>query len=211
MNQQFEFQYRAIAEGFLGVILRHTGEESAGPLSRTILAEQEALEDRHAEWVVDDASRFHLRLTALILAAYRALLASMTGEAVLALLRSALIEPARPWVRGGTAMLLDNAPDPMAAIVKVSKEREETFYGPTFTFARERDDAGAYLLNIEVCFYHRFFTANGAPELTPVMCDWDTNTWAEAIVPQRHGFRFERPTTLGYGGDKCRFHFRRNE
>jgi len=212
MNQQFEFQYRAVADGFLGVIRRHAGESTSvgGPLSQTILTEQAVLEARHADWVVDEASRCHLRLTALILAAYRTLSASMSDkEEILSLLRRALIEPSRPRVRGGTAMMLDHAPDPMAAIVKVSKDREEGFYGSSFTFVRERDDAGAYLLNIEGCFYHRFFTANGAPELTPVMCDWDTNTWAEAIVPERHGFRFERPTTLGDGGDKCRFHFRR--
>ena len=40
--------------------------------------------------------------------------------------------------------------------------------------------------------------------LTPVFCDWDAN-WASAIDPARHGFRFERPTTLGLGGDGCYF------
>ena len=40
----------------------------------------------------------------------------------------------------------------------------------------------------------------------PVFCDMDTN-WMDAVEPGRHGFRFERPTTMGYGGDRCRFWF----
>lgn len=52
------------------------------------------------------------------------------------------------------------------------------------------------------------FARAGVPELTGVLCEFDRN-WFEAIEPERHGFRFERTTTLGHGGTHCPFHFHR--
>ena len=50
--------------------------------------------------------------------------------------------------------------------------------------------------------------ASSAAELTPVMCAFD-KAWIEAIDPARHGFRFDRATTIGHGGSHCPFHFSR--
>jgi hypothetical protein len=90
-----------------------------------------------------------------------------------------------------------------------SRTRATHTYGATFEFEHEGDGSGDFFAsNVTRCFYHTFFLANGAPELTPVFCDWD-NLWAEEIVPARHGLRFARPTTLASGGDMCRFQFHR--
>ncbi|GAB4583797.1 L-2-amino-thiazoline-4-carboxylic acid hydrolase [Nocardia sp. IFM 10818] len=43
---------------------------------------------------------------------------------------------------------------------------------------------------------------------TPVLCEFDANRIG-AIEPERHGFRFERTTTIGVGGSHCPFHFDR--
>lgn len=51
--------------------------------------------------------------------------------------------------------------------------------------------------------------ANDATELGAAMCEFDGN-WMSAIDPERHGFRFERPTTIGCGGTHRPFHFRRD-
>jgi hypothetical protein len=125
-------------------------------------------------------------------------------------LREAFIKPTRDFVREATTQMLDAAPDPLHALAEVSKFREEHFYGAGFTFEHERDDNQAYLVNVRRCFYHNFFVANGAPELTPIFCDFDAN-WIDAIDPARHGVRFERTTTMGYGGTMCPFHFYRIE
>ncbi|MFI0738969.1 L-2-amino-thiazoline-4-carboxylic acid hydrolase [Streptomyces sp. NPDC021100] len=50
--------------------------------------------------------------------------------------------------------------------------------------------------------------ANGAGRLTPVLCAFDANR-SDAVDPERHGFAFERPTTIGHGGPHCPFTFRR--
>src|SRR5262249_3076329 len=105
-----------------------------------------------------------------------------------------------------TLAMLDAASDPFSAMVEVSKAQEEHAYGRTFTFERPVDDGREYLLEIHRCFYHDVLVANSAAELTPALCAFDTN-WIEAIDPDRHGFRFERPTTIGLGGAYCPFHF----
>jgi hypothetical protein len=145
-------------------------------------------------------------MTALVLASYRALLSLLSKEETLALLRTAMIEPLYESIRQGTAEALDHTPDALAMMATITKEKQQSLYGTGFVFEQERDDPTAFLVNIGRCFYHSFFVANGAPELTPIFCDWDT-CWTDAIDPARHGLRFERPTTLGYGGDKCRFYF----
>ena len=77
-----------------------------------------------------------------------------------------------------------------------------------FTFERVQDDDQAYKLHVNECFFHRFFSENGAPELTKLGCDINAN-WIDAIDPAKHAARFERPSMLGYGDDKCRFYFYR--
>lgn len=208
-----EAGYLMIERAFLGVIGEYFAargaHDLAGEIRHAIATRQVELETSHGAWVVDEQSRYHLRLTALILAAFHALRAVLPPDDALALVRRAFIEPMRAPVRAGTAAALDAAPDPFALMTTIAKEREASFYGQAFTFDRAYDDDFAFLDNITHCFYHRFFAANDAPELTPIFCDWDTNSWAEAIDPARHGFHFTRPTTLGYGGDCCRFWFLR--
>lgn len=205
-----EEAYLAIEGGFFGVLgERVAGRVNLAELGRNIRACQAEIEGRHASWVEDEQSTFHLRFAALALAGYRALLEVLPGDEALALVRDALIEPSRPWMLSGTEQALDHAPDPFALMTGISKEKEADFYGRTFAFERPQDDEHAYLLNITRCFWYRFFAENGAPELMPAFCDFDTN-WMDAVDPGRHGFRAERPTTLGYSGDTCRFWFIRS-
>ncbi|WP_330231298.1 L-2-amino-thiazoline-4-carboxylic acid hydrolase [Nocardia sp. NBC_00508] len=103
---------------------------------------------------------------------------------------------------------MDAAPDPFAAMVVVSKARERYAFGDGFTFVRPVDDDRAYHVDVTRCFYHEVLVAHSAAELTPVMCEFDAN-WIGAIDPAKHGFGFERSTTIGRGGSHCPFHFDR--
>jgi hypothetical protein len=175
-----------------------------------IRAEQARLDRERATWVSDHQTAGHFEQTSRVLAAYRVLRARLAEDRALALLRRAFVEPWRALLGGPIARALDASPDPFRLLVDASRAKEAHVYGPSFAFERERDDADAYLLNIDRCFYHRYFVAHDAPELTRIFCDWDS-AWIGAIDPARHGVSFERPTTLGYGGDRCRFQFRRLE
>jgi len=184
------------------------GHERAQALTSAIQTAQAELEQRYQGWIVDAASRFHLSFMALIVAAYRALSDVMPKPDALTLVKRAVIEPTRDVIQASVRTALDAASDPMRVLVEASKQREVYFFGRTFGFERRQDDDQAYLLLVTECFYHRFAVANAAPELMTVLCQWDW-IWADAISPKRHGFSFELPTTLGYGGDACRFCFRR--
>lgn len=173
---------------------------------QAIQGQQVALEASYQDWMVDEQARYNLKTGAVVLAAYRVLQDRMGREDLLALLREAFTGPLREAIRTGTAQMLDRAPDPFSAMVATSKAREALFFGQSFTFERPRDDERAYYADVTRCLWHSFFVANGAPELTPIFCDFDAG-WIGAIDPARHGFRFGRDTTLGYGGALCPFHF----
>jgi hypothetical protein len=192
---------------FLTVIAQQIADDILFPeLERTILSGAATLEATHQDWVKDESSKYNLKMTVLVLSSYRILQLILPRDEVLALLRTAMIEPFYKSIRQGTAEALDHTPDALAMMATITKQKQRSLYGTGFVFEHERDDANAFLVNIGQCFYHSFFEVNGAPELTPIFCDWDT-CWADAIDPARHGLRFERPSTLGYGGDRCRFYF----
>lgn len=203
---------QSILQGIHGVIGQQIvhlyGSQRAQEIDQTISHTQAKIEQQHARWIEDEPSKFHLRFMALLLASYRTLLELMPKEDVLALLTRATIEPNRRAIGEGVKYALDHAPDPMMVLVDASKQREELFFGRTFTFERHQDTHHAYILHVKRCFYHQLALENDTPELMQILCKWDW-IWATAIEPAKHGFSFELPTTLGYGGDMCRFWFRR--
>lgn len=202
-----EAQTSALIQSFLDALERLLPDPAQAPeYVKAIRAQYQALEQAHQDWIIDEPAKYNLKMTAAVLAAYRVLQDLLPRSDLLSVLCEALIGPYREVIQAGTAQMFDHTPDPFLAIVEVSRLKEKHAYGAGFTFERERDDNQAYLLNIKRCFYHNFFVANGAPELTPIFCDFDA-PWINAIDPARHGFRFERPTTMGYGGAMCPFHF----
>ncbi|MFI9402887.1 L-2-amino-thiazoline-4-carboxylic acid hydrolase [Nocardia sp. NPDC052316] len=174
---------------------------------RRELAELAAAE---AHRCVDEPARYNLRMTLALVVAYRALLPRLGRDATIAALRDAFVEPLGEAVQDATRSMLDAADDPFAAMVAVSKSREEHAFGAGFTFARPADDQQRYHVDVVQCFYHDVLVAHSASELTPVMCEFDAN-WIRAIDPLKHGFRFDRATTIGLGGTHCPFHWERIE
>ncbi|MGY0061308.1 L-2-amino-thiazoline-4-carboxylic acid hydrolase [Streptomyces sp. LZ34] len=198
-----------LVDGFFDHISATSREQALpGDLVSAMRERHAALEAANAHLVVDEPSRYNLRITLAVVAAYETLLPRLGGDAATRAVRAALVEPLGEAVYASTRAMLDAAPDPFRAMVDVSKSREEYAFGKAFTFQRTADDDQRYLLDVHRCFYHEVLVANSAPELTPVMCAFDGN-WIEAIDPDRHGFRFERATTIGLGGARCPFHFTR--
>ncbi|GAA3041948.1 L-2-amino-thiazoline-4-carboxylic acid hydrolase [Streptosporangium longisporum] len=190
----------------LAAILREHG--LPGELTTAVRARQAELEEANRLLIVDEPSRYNLRMTLALVAAYEVLLPRLGREAAVAAVRTSFVEPLGDTMKEGTRAMLDDAPDPFRAMVELSRSREEYAFGKGFVFDRPVDDDERYHLDVHRCFYHDVLVANSAPELTPVMCAFDAN-WIEAIVPGRHGFRFDRRTTIGTGGTHCPFHFSR--
>jgi hypothetical protein len=196
-----------VIAAFLDTVQRRVADRlPVAQLTADLQTQQRALEEAHQDWMVDPQARSNLQVSAAVLATYRALQCYIPRDELLALIREAFVWPLRDSIRTGTALMLDHAPDPFQAMRAVSKARELHFFGAGFTFERSRDDDRAYYADVTRCLWHSFFVANGAPELTPIFCEFDTN-WIEAIDPARHALQFSRATTLGNGGPLCPFHF----
>ncbi|MFJ9368819.1 L-2-amino-thiazoline-4-carboxylic acid hydrolase [Nocardia sp. NPDC101769] len=168
------------------------------------------LEAASADRVVDEPSRYNLRMTVALVAAYRLLQPRLGRAKSIEAVEIAFVEPLGDAVRESTRAILDGAPDPFRAMVELAKSREEQAFGPTFTFEHPFDDERRYRSDVVRCFYHDVLVDHSVAELTPVMCEFDAN-WIAAIDPERHGFRFERSTTIGWGGTHCPFHWERTD
>lgn len=173
-----------------------------------IQARHEKLVADNQHLVVDELARHNLRVTLLVAAAYDVLRPSLGRAGAMAAVEAALVEPLAPFVQEATRAMLDHAPDPYRAMVELAKSRETESFGAGFEFRHAVDDGERFHQDVHRCHYHDVLAANGMPELTPAMCAFDRN-WIDVIDPARHGFRFDRETTIGTGGTHCPFHFTR--
>ena len=200
----FDTLYDAMERGFFAILLQGDGQH----LEQVIRSEQTALYESKRGAATDEQHTFHLRCGTLVLAAYRVLQLSVPKDDAFEKVRRAFIEPGRADTLREMAEMMNTATDPFRHLVTHTKCQEEQFLGSTFNFERVQDDDHAYKVHVNECFYHRFFSENGAPELTRLACDINAN-WIDAIDPAKHGVRFERPSMLGYGDDKCGFYYYR--
>ncbi|WP_020669603.1 L-2-amino-thiazoline-4-carboxylic acid hydrolase [Amycolatopsis nigrescens] len=198
-----------LIEGYYEQLARTLHEHGLDPELLTAIKRRHAeLEAANAGLVVDEPARHNLKLTLALVAGYRSLRPELGRDRAIAAVEAAFVEPFAEDMRAGTRAMLDAAPDPFSAMVEMAKSREELAFGKGFTFRRPVDDDQRYLLDVHRCFYHDVLVANSAAELTPSMCAFD-QTWIDGIDPERHGFRFDRATTIGLGGTHCPFHFTR--
>jgi hypothetical protein len=198
-----ETQY--VLDGFVASLVELVHPPDGGSvLAQRVTSRAAALEQLYGDLARDELSRHNLRYACWVLAAYEAL-AEVDAADAIDLLRRAFLESGR-FVREKTREWLDQSSDAFRDIVLISKSREQLQLGDGFVFERERDDEQAYLLNIRRCFWNDCFAAMGHAELTRVLCEFDRN-WFSVIDPAHHGLRFERETTLGWGGTHCPFHF----
>jgi hypothetical protein len=163
--------------------------------------------DERLERIVGDRGP-HFALSAVVAAGYQALLARMPREQALDVVGKAFHEPVRGDIHDGTREVLDTSDDPFTALVDTSKERERDYFGVDFTFVRSVDDGQRYHVDVHRCYYVDLLARNGIPELGPVFCEFDA-AWIGAVDVERHGFRFDRPTTIARGGPTCPFYFTR--
>jgi hypothetical protein len=167
------------------------------------------LQGRVDDLIANDLDRANVGFTLLAVAAYEVLAPEMGHAGAVRVVDECLNQPLREWTFQGTRAMLDGAPDPFAALVAVSKQREEHFFGPSFAFERPVDDGWGYVLQVRRCLFHEVLAAVGRKELQPILCHFDMN-WADAIEPKRHHFRFVRPSTFATD-TLCRMWFMREE
>lgn len=155
----------------------------------------------------DVAGRAHLRTAAYVLAMYRAVGARIDAAGAVELLKDALTDAYRPLFRRPVPIVLRVLRRPARVIAALGRSRllQRAAFGRAFVISAVRA-RGAVELHIDRCLYHQFFARCGAPELTTVICHSDF-AWIDALPARRRTLGFERPTTIGWGGERCVFQF----
>jgi hypothetical protein len=160
--------------------------------------------------VVDEKTWPHLRLTACVLASYQTLSPEKIDEdLVLGILEDVSVNIGRITLKLYTQAMLTFSQNPTLAMTSSGRKRAIEQYGKAWEFKFEEAE-NLFIMMAKKCFYHDFFVSKGTEQLTRIFCSWDEN-WIMQINPTRHGFHFERPTTLGYGAKECPFIFKRLE
>jgi len=204
-EHNFRYRYLKILRNHLTRLSSSQRNEVCHEIERLAVK----LAEENEAMIVDKAARTHLGMTSLVLASYRVLLSHVKeSESVIRLLEDVFRGVGERWIKMYTRLILRFSRDPFRKMIEVSKKRAINSYGKTFTFEYSGDGQSYFIITTTKCFYHDFFIANDTPELTRVFCSGD-KSWFEEISPEKHGFQFERPTTLGRGGSECPFQFKR--
>lgn len=181
--------------------------EDGDPLLN-ISSEIDRIITQYSFLMADEKTRPHLRLTSFVLASYQALSAGRLDRTqALDLIEDVFVSINRTILMLYTQALLMFSKDPFSTITGAGKKRALDQYGGAWEFRLEETDNSFAMISTK-CFYHDFFIAAAAQELTRIFCSWDEN-WIKPIDPHKHGISFERPTTMGYGGKECPFIFKR--
>jgi hypothetical protein len=170
---------------------------------------------RNADRAEDEVSKRNLLFTSLVLAAYRELSDRLgAGPPAVDLLRETMTELFRPRIHEYIHQRFDVDPErPGEAFERVAANflaRGRSGFGAGFTYEQEVQTERQSFVNVTHCLFLDFFRANGAPELTPVLCAMDA-VWADEFDRGPYDISFERPTLMSRGDDKCRFQFTRRD
>ncbi|MDI6098824.1 L-2-amino-thiazoline-4-carboxylic acid hydrolase [Actinoplanes sp. NEAU-A12] len=179
------------------------------PVDELVRHRLAALDTRIGPLVATTMDAANSRFTALAVAAYDVVEPVCGPTETAAIVEDCLNSPLREDILAGTRGMLDHTDDPFTALVAASKQREQTYFGPSFHFERPVDDHDTYVLDVRRCLFHDVLVAAGRSELQPILCRFDLN-WADAIEPARHHLRFVRPVTFA-SGSTCRMLFTREE
>ncbi|NIM95786.1 MAG: hypothetical protein GTO18_18965 [Anaerolineales bacterium] len=208
MSWEIRFQNEILRR--LRKSLADLGLQENEDLLRKINDEIERIIVEYSHLVVDEKTHPHLRLTACVLASHQAIASGpLDQERALELVGDAFVGIGRTMLKLYTLALLTFSKDPFIAITKIAKKRTLERYGGAWELSFEETE-DSFTITTTKCFYHDFFTAASAQHCTQIFCRWDKN-WIEPIDPAKHGILFERPMTIGYGGEECPFIFKRVE
>ena len=157
--------------------------------------------------VTDPQSQGHLLACALVQASFECLVAKGVARAVaIELLMAAFQKPGGLTIKLIMRLALLFSRDKRQMIERETRAKIDTQYGEQFEFEEESSDI-SFVSVVKRCAYFDYFQRHQLPELMPIFCAWDA-LWIDEIKRDRNSnIRFERPTTLGWGGQTCRFEF----
>ena len=167
----------------------------------------------------DERSLYHIQTACLLLAALRVLTQQlrMSNTDAIACIRECLGDAdsaggravEKLTVLSSWLMVKAQQGSEASALIKTAHNMSEVDFGSSFSVTHE-DSPKSHVATVSRCFYHDFFTAHGAPELTrEIFCRAD-----EALFEKSTGFDldvlkkkgvFQVQSTIADGHPTCRF------
>jgi len=174
-----------------------------------------AIVAQNAELAQDETSRSYVIFCSTLLSLYRALGAHLEDRLVkVDILRVAMARVFGSGIHAYIKGRFDvDVEKPNEAFDKISanfRVRGEAQFGQNFEYDEERNGDDEVTFGVKHCLFKNFFTKSDAAELLPLFCAMDA-VWSQEINTGDYNIRFDRPTIMSIGDDKCRFRFRRSE
>jgi hypothetical protein len=181
-----------------------------GELVDGIRDRSQDLFEQDQDMIVDGPSKGMLVLSAIVLAAYEAVLPELDGDqrrtiAFLQQVFGAVLERSVELV----VKALEHVDDPLDTL---DAECRKTFamYGSYYDIDFERVDADRFEMRVGRCFFRDFFSRHDLTPVTTVLCAWDAN-WMHALDPGTTGLVSARTSLLSLGHASCVFRVERTD
>lgn len=200
-----------------GRIFRRVAAEAGGDqraLRRRLLEAQRRLYRADRAYIVDGAAEGHLVLCTSILAAVQIGVEALERARVLAAiedeLRAVMRGRERLWLLVRFGVSPARKGDAFVDIGRNFRSRGSQRFGRGFQYVETAKDDEQLRIEIRACFFFDTFRRHGEPSLTSLLCPLD-DMWSRELNDHatEYGVRFERPSTLATGADRCRFDFYR--
>jgi len=142
---------RAFIERLLQLLRSSATRAWPEPVEGLVRQRLATLDEQVRPLVANSMDAANARFTSLAGAAYDVLEPVCGSAKAAAIVEDCLNSPLRADILAGTRDMLDQAADPFTALVAVSKEREQSYFGPSFRFERPVDNLSTYVLYVRRC------------------------------------------------------------
>jgi hypothetical protein len=162
------------------------------------------------DMIVDGPSKGMLVLSAIVLAAYEAVLPELDGDqrrtiAFLQQVFGAVLERSVELA----IKALAHADDPLDTL-DAGCRKTFAMYGSYYDIDFERVDPATFEMRVGRCFFRDFFARHDLTPVTTVLCAWDAN-WMQALDPGTTGLVSARTSLLSLGHASCVFRVERTD
>lgn len=175
----------------------------------TSVAEQaQILFDKHVYRAPDPQGMMAVGFPSLLLAAHRELTSRGVSEGVtFEVLRRSFRSTLQSQIQWVMRLQLFLVRDPWKFYEKHFIPLLYWYFGKSFTWDKKTTDTGWALVGKQ-CGFFDLFSAEGSPQLTRLICEWDRN-WLNALDQSKRPIATRRTMTLATGASHCEFHFDR--
>lgn len=189
-------------------------EEEVDALQSAVVTNAISIASDNPEFGTDETSGAYLNYCSFLLALYRCLDAHLEDRLVkIEILKGAMAQlfgqGIQEFIKGRFDVDHEHPDQAFEQMSRNFKSRGEQYFGSHFTYDETWNGANEVTFGVSKCLFKNFFQKNNTPELTPLFCAMDS-IWSQELNTGKYNVRFDRPSIMSLGDDKCRFRFRKD-